>query len=82
MDMELVDPVPVGTPQLSTPASPMLPCEDLPTALLTPQGNYFALQKCDVHEAEAALETFEGKAALGYEGGILEGAVASLPAFK
>lgn len=82
LDMELVDSASVGTPQLPTPASPMLSCEGLPIALLTPQGNYFALQKCDVCEAEAALETSEGKAAPGYEGGILEGAVASLPAFK
>lgn len=82
LDMELVDSAAVGTPQLPTPASSMLPCEGLPIALLTPQGNYFALQKCDVCKTEADLETSEGKAALGYEGGILEGAVASLPAFK
>lgn len=84
LDMELVEPVPEGTPQLPTLASPTqeAPSEGLPRALLTPQGNYFALQKCDVCEAEAALETSEGKAALGYEGGILEGAVASLPTFK
>lgn len=36
LDMELVDPVPVGTPQLPTPASPTLPWEGLPIALLTP----------------------------------------------
>lgn len=84
LDMELVEPVPEGTPQLPTLASPTreAPSEGLPRAVLTTQGNYFALQKCDVCEAEAALETSEGKAALGYEGGILEGAVASLTAFK
>lgn len=80
--LELVDPVGAGTTQLPTSASPTPPSEGLPRALLTPQGNYFALQKCEVCEAEASLETLEGKAALGYEGGILQRAVASLPAFK
>lgn len=75
-------PGPAGTPWLPTSASPTVPSEGLPIALLAPQGNYFALQKCDVCEAEAASETSEGRVALGYEGGILEGAVPSLPAFK
>lgn len=82
LDMELVDPVPSGTPQLPTSASLTLSSKGPPRALVTPQGNYFALQKSEGCEAEAALETSEGKAALGYEGDILEGVVASLPAFK
>lgn len=39
------------------------------------------MQKRDICEAEVVFKTSEGIAALGYEGNILEGAVASLPAF-